>query len=115
MWRPILLYECCEAGCYDFVKKLQSASNLFAVCCFLGFRKTALLYKLGKTGDVFWEKYRVVDEFLVALVTKHNRRSFLAPWAVAEYSLSFRSPSVSRSTEEPFSNAVMLGCMTTSL
>jgi hypothetical protein len=45
------------------------------------FTQAALLYQIGELRNVFWQKYRVVQQLLVTLVTENSGFSFMIPWA----------------------------------
>ena len=52
-----------------------------------------------------------MQQFLVAVITEDSRFAFMPPGASLKYFLSLRTSAVRGTSEEPFGNEMMLGCM----
>ena len=91
----------------NFMEQFDSSGNLLSRLSLLILSKPSALDDVCKSFDVFWQYHRIVEQFLVAVITEDSSLTFVAPRALLEYFFSLGASAVLRASEEPFWDMVM--------
>jgi len=91
------------------MEQLYTIGKPGSVSRFVLFRKSSCLHEAGKLGDVLGEKYRIMDQFFMALVAVRGCPLFQRPIVVFKDGIVASRPgSICGSTEETLGDIMML-------